>query len=274
MQKSRIMGAEEAKVVGCRLWCGDVSAVALCITIFCLAAVEPVLSLEAGVQVGDQARWTVRTDWSSGSPSIASTSITEFVQSIETLEARVCRVDGLILTYDLTARSRNGAARTPRPRVNLSSGVLGGSVSRLSRVGIPALGAHFVVAGLNVGDSFSIWWRGQPRLLVVEGLESGRFAGAVRQVITASHTTSSEDSTEVVSWEWDQSTGILCEATLSLTNSTLSLNTSIQILETNRWGIVKRSSLGITLISVIILVAIVALLSHRWPLHGRKQGAR
>ncbi len=251
-----------------------VKALGISTNLLLLIAIAPVLSLDAGVQVGDRVKWVVRTDWSSEAQPAAPPGIIEFMQGIQTIEAYVRRADHSILTYDLTSRFRSGAARTPQPCMNLSSGALLGGVSPLSRTGIPGLGACFVPSGLRMGDSFSIWWRGKPRSLVVNGLKSGRFAGAARQVITANHTSSSGNSTETLSGKWDRSTGILCEATFALRNSTSSLEASIHILETNRWGLAKGSTQSITLVLLIVVLATSVLISRRWFLRRRKQDGK
>ncbi len=251
---------------------GWVVAIACVVCLLC--AVEPCSSIGAGVNPGDWATWSVETRWSPGPlPQEEAPIVAEYGLNLTTVRAYVLWVRSPIVVYDLTARWLDGSARTVQPRVNLSSGDLGGSISDLSLQGFPGLALYLIGSSLDAGDSVRIWWRGEPRRLIVESLDSGRYGGATRQVLTAQYNGSSGNVTELLSGKWDQSTGMLCEATLVLEGPDWSLQTSILLSGTSRWGIVRRSNWPV-LALVVIVVAVTSALVVRSQLSAkRKQGA-
>lgn len=217
----------------------------------------PVRSHDVGVHIGDRVRWGVETVSSSNLSGEKPTPLVEFMQGVEVLEATVRWVASTSVKYDLTARFRSGAARTPVPYQNLSSGALGGSVSDLSREGLPGLGMNFILSGLDPGDSFSFWWRGESRTSRVESVESRSYAGGLRQVCVATYASASDNLTESLAAVWDRATGILCEATLVWSTPT-SMTKTTRIVDTNRWGLAQSRKMLI-LLPVTLSVVIVGI---------------
>lgn len=210
-------------------------------------ALASVYSQDAGVQIGDHARWAVETVWSSNLSGEKPTVLVNFTQGVEVLEATVRWVASTSVRYDLTARFRSGAARTPVPYQDLSSGDLGGSVSDLSREGIPGLGMSFILSGLDPGDAFGFWWRGDSRSSRVESVETRSYAGGLRQVCVATYASASHNLTEMLVAVWDRATGILCEATLIWSTPTSTTKTALRIIDTNRWGLAQSRNMVILL---------------------------
>jgi len=240
----------------------------LCLVFFSASfAVASVWSQGAGVQIGDHASWAVETVWSSNLSGEKPTVLVNFTQGVEVLEATVRWVAPTSVRYDLTARFRSGAARTPVPYQDLSSGDLGGSVSDLSREGIPGLGMSFILSGLDPGDAFGFWWRGDSRSSRVESVETRSYAGGLRQVCVATYASASDNLTEMLAAVWDRATGILCEATLVWCTPTSTTKTTIRIIETNRWGLVQGRSM-LMLLPAMLCAVIVGIYLYRRRIRG------
>ncbi len=224
---------------------------------------SPLTSASIGAQIGDYASWSCNTTVSPAPATDASEALA-LMLSVSSVEARVpwIRPGTEVITCELTARSKAGAARTVRLVQDLSRGDITSQMSAVSREGIPGLGLFLARSDLTTGDPLAVWWRNRTWNLTVQETRTARYAGAAREVYISQQERVEETGVHSIEGQWDRATGILCHAHLSHIQGNQTVTTTIQITETNRWGIVRGSRLPLFAF-LIGLGSVIALAMHR-----------
>jgi hypothetical protein len=239
---------------------GTARAIILGVALSLLVA-RPALCAGVGVTAADSATWSVTIDGPERTGTVAD--YVELARGMGTLRALVQWKREPLIVYDLTARYLDGAAVTLKLCLNLSSGSLEERATSEWRALIPAFGTHIIPGGLGLGESLSVWWNGAPRTFSIEEVDTAGYAGAIREVVSSTLTVSSGNITETLSGRWDRATGLLCEATIQVSDGTPDRTIHIELMESSRWGVLKGSSLG-TILVYLTIIALALMLFWRW----------
>lgn len=145
----------------------------------------------------------------------------------------IISIEGKKIDIKITSRYSNGTEETATSTLNLETGQIGD--------------AFIIPANLDEGDTFLERHEGT---ITISGVEERTYAGATRRVVYA--------STSVTMFHWDQSTGVVVEATSSYPDFTLTTKAET----TNMWqtqAFVLDPLFSIVLV-VLVIVAVLAIL--------------
>jgi len=148
----------------------------------------------------------------------------------------VIKVNGTAIDVKLTSRFSDGREETDYVKLNLETGEIGD--------------AFIIPANLTTGDSFPERYQGP---ITISGVTERTYAGAARKVVYA--------STAATQYYWDQSTGILVEATSTYQDYSIASRAE----RTNMW---QTQAFGLDpLFSIIAIVlaaaAILLVIRHK-----------
>ena len=147
----------------------------------------------------------------------------------------IMAVEGKKIDIKITSRYSNGTEETATSTLNLETGQIGD--------------AFIIPANLDKGDTF----RSSEGNITVSGVEERTYAGATRSVVYA--------STALTMFHWDQSTGVVVEATSSYPDFTLATKAET----TNMWqtqAFVLDPLFSIVLVVLVIVVVLAIFLRH------------
>lgn len=224
------------------------------VLLICLIPVAAVsaTTYAPGVKVGDWAKYVVSNiSWSSTQPGATKPQSIIDAENADWIKIEVQTVSGTAITASSLTRYKNGTQET-------------GSSNGDVKTGSGNLTWILISGGLNKGEKIN---EGQSSLAINDTVARS-YAGASRSVNWVGYRFSSQFYNTTQDLYWDQSTGILCEISISTSTKvgdyTTTISEKILISETNLWA---GSSLGFggldwwmyVIIAVIIIVVIVAL---------------